>query len=67
MDRQQVSPRVSALRPYSPGKPIEDVKRELGITGEIVKLASNENPLGPCPSSIKAVQDRLMSSHMYPD
>lgn len=67
MDRQHVSPRVSALRPYSPGKPIEDVKRELGITGEIVKLASNENPLGPCPSSVQAVQNRLMSSHMYPD
>ena len=67
MDRQHVSPRVSSLRPYSPGKPIEDVKRELGITGDIVKLASNENPLGPCPSSVKAVQDRLLSSHMYPD
>jgi histidinol-phosphate aminotransferase len=67
VDRQHVSPRVSALRPYSPGKPIEDVKRELGITGEIVKLASNENPLGPCPSSIQAVQNRLMSTHMYPD
>jgi histidinol-phosphate aminotransferase len=67
VDRQHVSPRVSALRPYSPGKPIEDVKRELGITGEIVKLASNENPLGPCPSSVQAVQNRLMSSHMYPD
>ena len=67
MDRQHVSPRVSALRPYSPGKPIEDVKRELGITGEIVKLASNENPLGPCPSSIKAVQERMLSTHMYPD
>ena len=67
MDRQQVSPRVSALRPYSPGKPIEDVKRELGITGEIIKLASNENPLGPCPSSVQAVQDRLTSAHMYPD
>ncbi len=67
MDRQHVSPRVSALRPYSPGKPIEDVKRELGITGEIIKLASNENPLGPCPSSVQAVHDRLMSAHMYPD
>lgn len=67
MDRQHVSPRVSSLRPYSPGKPIEDVKRELGITGDIVKLASNENPLGPCPSSVQAVQDRLLSSHMYPD
>lgn len=67
MDRQHVSLRVSALRPYSPGKPIEDVKRELGITGEIVKLASNENPLGPCPASIKAVQERMLSTHMYPD
>ena len=67
MDRQHVSPRVSALRPYSPGKPIEDVKRELGITGDIVKLASNENPLGPCPASIKAVQERMLSTHMYPD
>lgn len=67
MDRQHVSPRVSTLRPYSPGKPIEDVKRELGITGEIIKLASNENPLGPCPSSLKAVQERMLSAHMYPD
>jgi len=67
VERQHVSPRVSALRPYSPGKPIEDVKRELGITGDIIKLASNENPLGPCPSSIQAVQDRLVSAHMYPD
>jgi len=67
VDRQHVSPRVSSLRPYSPGKPIEDVKRELGITGDIVKLASNENPLGPCPSSVQAVYDRLLSSHMYPD
>lgn len=63
----EVSSRISSLRPYSPGKPIEDVKRELGITRDIVKLASNENPLGPCPSSIAAVQQRLASTHYYPD
>ena len=39
-------PGIQTLHPYIPGKPIATLKRELGITGEIIKLASNENPLG---------------------
>ena len=44
--RDLVNPHIRDLRPYEPGKPIEEVERELGISGS-VKLASNENPLGP--------------------
>lgn len=54
------------LMPYQPGKPIEELKRELGITSAI-KLASNENPLGPSPKVIFAVQDVLQNAHFYPD
>ncbi|MBU4426281.1 MAG: hypothetical protein KKB35_06040 [Proteobacteria bacterium] len=49
---------VENLVPYPPGKPIEELERELGITGSI-KLASNENPLGPSPLAIQAITDRL--------
>lgn len=54
------------LRHYSPGKPIEEVKEEYGLD-EIVKLASNENPLGPSPKAIEAVMNELHSMHLYPD
>ncbi len=54
------------LTPYQPGKPIEELERELGITSSI-KLASNENPLGPSPLVIKAAQEVLHQSHIYPD
>ena len=43
---------IETLIPYPPGKPIEELERELGITGSI-KLASNENPLGPSPLAVK--------------
>lgn len=56
---------ISALRPYIPGKPIEEVERELGI--EAVKLASNENALGPSPRAIEAVMNCLSGSNRYPD
>ena len=46
--RDQVNPHIRELSPYVPGKPIEELERELGIS-ESVKLASNENPLGPSP------------------
>src|SRR5208282_6760323 len=53
---------------YVPGKPIEDVARELGLeTSQIVKLASNENPLGPSPIAVKAMQEALLKAHFYPD
>ena len=48
------------LTPYVPGKPIEEVKRELGID-DIVKLASNENPLGPSPAALEAMKCALES------
>ena len=49
---------ISTLNPYIPGKPIDELEREFGIKGS-VKLASNENPLGPSPSALKAIIDSL--------
>ena len=57
---------IEALSPYQPGKPIEELERELGITGAI-KLASNENPLGPSPLGLAAAQRALAESNRYPD
>ncbi len=61
-----VVPGVAALQPYEPGKPIEEVERELGIAGA-VKLASNENPLGPSPLAIQAIRSALAELNRYPD
>ena len=59
---------VQALRPYQPGKPIGELAREFGLKEEdIVKLASNENPLGPSPRVIEAVQQALPDLTLYPD
>lgn len=57
---------VRNLTPYQPGKPIEELERELGITSSI-KLASNENPLGPSPKVIQAATQALQKAHFYPD
>lgn len=57
---------VQQLIPYVPGKPIEELERELGLTG-IVKLASNENPLGPSPKALAAIQQTLPELARYPD
>ena len=57
---------ISSLTPYQPGKPIEEVERELGIHS-IIKLASNENSLGASPHAISAAQNALLKSHIYPD
>ena len=64
--RQLVREGVETLVPYPPGKPIEELERELGITGSI-KLASNENPLGPSPMAVRAIMDTVHSLHRYPD
>jgi histidinol-phosphate aminotransferase len=64
---QSISERITALKPYQPGKPIDEVKRELGISGEIIKLASNENPLGPSPQALAALRDALPRVSQYPD
>ena len=60
---------IADLRVYEPGKPMEEVARELGFDdiAEIVKVASNENELGPSPLAIKAMQEALPELHRYPD
>jgi histidinol-phosphate aminotransferase len=62
----QVPPYIRTLVPYAPGKPIEEVEREWGIANSI-KLASNENPLGPSPKAVSAIRERLAELHLYPD
>jgi len=57
---------IRKLVPYQPGKPIEEVEREYGIANSI-KLASNENPLGPSPKAVQAMRDKLEQLHLYPD
>ena len=53
-----INPGILNLKPYQPGKPVEDLERELGIKNAI-KLASNENPMGPSPFAIQAVNNIL--------
>ena len=57
---------IRALHPYVPGKPIEEVQRELGISN-VCKLASNENPLGPSPLALSALDSALKTLNLYPD
>jgi histidinol-phosphate aminotransferase len=57
---------VQHLSPYIPGKPVEELERELGLTG-VVKLASNENPLGPAPSVLQVIQNSVSELTRYPD
>lgn len=64
--RSLAAPGVRALQPYQPGKPIEELRRELGLS-RIVKLASNENPLGPSPRALEAVRGELGELALYPD
>jgi len=54
------------LKPYQPGKPVEELERELGISNSI-KLASNENPLGPSSRAIEAINNHSAGIHYYPD
>ncbi|MEP1214028.1 MAG: histidinol-phosphate transaminase [Marinobacter sp.] len=59
---------VQALSPYQPGKPIDELARELGLNPDsIIKLASNENPLGPSPKALAAVKEVLDELCRYPD
>jgi histidinol-phosphate aminotransferase len=64
--RDLVPDHVQALQSYQPGKPVEVLERELGITGAM-KLASNENPLGPSPKAVAAARAALATMHVYPD
>lgn len=59
---------IDAITPYSPGKPIEEVARELGLDpASIIKLASNENPLGPSPLAVDAIRAHAEDVRLYPD
>jgi histidinol-phosphate aminotransferase len=61
-----VPPNVATLTPYVPGKPIEEVEREYGLTG-VAKLASNENALGPSPKALAAAREACARVNLYPD
>ncbi len=59
---------IRSIAPYQPGKPISDVARELGLAeADIIKLASNENPLGPSPKALAAIKRALVDLALYPD
>ena len=59
---------LPTLPTYQPGRPIEEVARELGLpTDSISKVASNENPFGPSPRALAALQTALAGVHLYPD
>ncbi len=59
-------PYVLSVKPYSPGKPMEELEREYGLT-RTIKLASNENPLGPSPLALEAIRQALSRLNRYPD
>src|SRR5262245_64278359 len=63
-----VNPALRDLPVYQPGRPIEEVARELGLDAKaVIKLASNENPLGPSPAALAAMEKALQTLHLYPD
>jgi len=61
-----VHPDIASLTPYVPGKPVEELERELGIP-RAIKLASNENPLGPSPKALAVLSEAAETLHRYPD
>jgi histidinol-phosphate aminotransferase len=63
-----LNPALRELAVYQPGRPIEEVARELGLDPkDVIKLASNENPLGPSPVAVAAMEKALRTLHLYPD
>lgn len=69
MDKiKQIKHRTSLekIKPYTPGKPLWEVQKELGLT-KVIKLASNENPLGPSPKALEAIKNCLSGLNRYPD
>lgn len=62
----QIPENIREITPYPPGKPIEELEREYGISGSI-KLASNENPFGPSPAAVEAMRNTFENLHRYPD
>lgn len=64
--KKAIQPHVLSIPPYVPGKPIAEVKRELGLT-KAIKLASNENALGPSPLAMAAIRRSILGAHIYPE
>ncbi|MCL4176751.1 MAG: histidinol-phosphate transaminase [Verrucomicrobia bacterium] len=65
---QHLNPALATLPVYQPGRPIEEVARELGLNPDtVIKLASNENPLGPSPAAVQAMSQAIRTVHLYPD
>src|SRR5438552_5256539 len=63
-----INPALKGVPTYQPGRPIEEVARELNLpAADIIKLASNENPLGPSPLALAAMEKALSQLHLYPD
>ncbi|MFB0517714.1 MAG: histidinol-phosphate transaminase [Acidobacteriota bacterium] len=66
MKRELVPDHIKKIIPYLPGKPLSELERELGLK-DVVKLASNENPLGPSPLAVEAIKKHINEVHFYPD
>lgn len=62
----KIHPDIASLSPYVPGKPIEELQRDLGLS-RVIKLASNENPLGPSPKALAVLSGGAATLHRYPD
>jgi histidinol-phosphate aminotransferase len=65
--KKMVRKEILKFQPYLPGKPIDEVRREFGIRGKIIKLASNENPFGPQPEVIAGIKRAVEGLNVYPD
>ena len=64
----KLNPQLDQLPVYHGGRPLDEVARELGLpAADLIKLASNENPLGPSPKAIAAMRDKAAEAHLYPD
>ena len=66
MNKPDMRSCLELIKPYVPGKPVKEVERELGLT-DVIKMASNENPLGPSQFAVKAMQEHIEKMHIYPD
>ena len=66
MKKPEMRDCLQLIKPYEPGKPVEEVERELGLQN-VIKMASNENPLGPSPLAVRAMRDSIDQMHIYPD
>jgi len=61
-----LNPGIRGVKAYVPGKPAEEIQRELGLSS-VIKMASNENPIGPSPRAMEALCQTPLEYHLYPD